>query len=262
MFFLVSLVNYLRNPCKYLIQKKKILIESHNTILFTHLKIILLQCFQFLIFSKISDTQTHSKLLNLGKNLLSGKISDCWMKWNSLVVLNLENNNFTGNIPASIGSLTLLKSLHQYNKKFSGNLPSSLKSCEKLVIIDVAENKFEGSIPSQIGHRCSSLIVLNLRSYNFYGHILKELCALTLLQILDLSHNKFSGSIPTCVKNFSAMATENNSNHDMTFNRLTIFYGEYNSLEIELLVIKGKVSEYSTILQLVKGMDLSKNSLS
>ena len=68
------------------------------------------------------------------------------MKWNSLVVLNLENNNFTCNIPALIGSLTLLKSLHQYNKKFSGNLPSSLKSCEKLVIIDVAENKFEGSI--------------------------------------------------------------------------------------------------------------------
>ena len=58
------------------------------------------------------------------------------------------------------------------------------------------------------------------------------------------------------------MATENNSNHDMTFNRLTIFYGEYNSLEIELLVIKGKVSECSTILQLVKSMDLSKNSLS
>ena len=57
------------------------------------------------------------------------------------------------------------------------------------------------------------------------------------------------------------MATENNSNHDMTFNRSTIFYGEYISLEIELLVIKGKVSEYSTILQLVKSMNLSKNNL-
>ena len=106
----------------------------------------------------------------------------------SLVVLNLENNNFTGNIPTSIGSLTLLKSLHQYNNNFFGNLPSSSKSCEKLVIIDVAENKFEGSIPSWIGHRCSSLIVLNFRSNSFYGHIMKELCAVTLLQILDLSH--------------------------------------------------------------------------
>ena len=184
------------------------------------------------------------------------------MKWNSLVVLNLENNNFTCNIPALIGSLTLLKSLHLYNNKFSGNLPPSLKTCEELVIIDVVENKFEGSMPSWIGHRCSSLMVLNLRSNNFYGYIPKELCALTLLQILDLSHNKFFGSIPTCVKNFSAMATLNNSNHNMTFNRSAIFYGEYISLEIEFLVIKGKVSKYRTILQLVKIMDLSKNNLS
>ena len=58
------------------------------------------------------------------------------------------------------------------------------------------------------------------------------------------------------------MTTKNNSNHDMTFNLLAIFYGEYISLEIELLVIKRKVSEYSTILQLVKSMDLSKNNLS
>ena len=57
------------------------------------------------------------------------------------------------------------------------------------------------------------------------------------------------------------MATENNSNHDRTFNHSSIFYGEYIFLEIELLVIKGKVSEYSTILQLVKSMNLSKNNL-
>ena len=202
------------------------------------------------------------ELLNLGKNLLSRKILDCWMQWNSLVVMNLENNNFTSNIPVSIGSLTLLKSLHLYNNKLSGKLSSSLKNCEDLVIIDVAENKFEGSIPSWIGHRCSSLMVLNLRSNNFYGHIPKEISALTILQISDLSHNKFSGSIPTCVKNFNAMATKNNSNHDMTFNCSAIFYGEYISLEIALLVIKGKVSEYGTILQLVKIVDLSKNSLS
>ena len=58
------------------------------------------------------------------------------------------------------------------------------------------------------------------------------------------------------------MTTKNNSNHDMTFNLSAIFYGEYISLEIELLVIKGKVFEYSTILQPVKSIDLSKNNLS
>ena len=42
----------------------KIFIKNESPVLFTHLKIILLQCFQFLIFSKISGIQTHSKWIN------------------------------------------------------------------------------------------------------------------------------------------------------------------------------------------------------
>ncbi|KAL4595156.1 hypothetical protein ACB092_12G071200 [Castanea dentata] len=214
----------------------------------------------FLCF-KINDSKRIG-YLNLEKNNLSGKIPDCWMKWNSLVVLNLANNNFSGSFPASIGSLTLLKSLHLYNNKFFGNLPSSLRNCENLVIIDVAKNEFVGSIPSWIGHRFSSLMILNLHSNNFHGHIPKELCALTSLQILDLSHNKLSGVIPGCVKDFSAMGTKNNSNPDMRFHHGNESYGETLPLESELLVIKGKALEYSTILHLVKGIDFSNNSLS
>ncbi|KAM4077901.1 hypothetical protein ACJW30_12G175100 [Castanea mollissima] len=198
--------------------------------------------------------------LNLGKNLLSGIIPDCLMNWNNLVVLNLENNNFSGSIPASMGSLTSLHSLHLYNNTFSGTLPSSLKNCKELVIIDVAENRFAGNIPSWIGHRCTRLMILNLRSNYFHGHIPKELCALASLQILDLSHNKLSGSIPRCVKNFSAMATNNISNDDL--NAKISYYGETLPLESALLVIKGNIFEYSTILQLVKSIDFSKNSLS
>ena len=199
--------------------------------------------------------------LNLEKNLLSGIIPDCLMNWNNLVVLNLGNNNFSGNIPASIGSLTNLNSLHLYNNTFSGKLPSSLKNCKELVIIDVAENRFAGNIPSWIGHRCTSLVVLSLRSNYFHGHIPKELCALTSLQILDLSHNKLFGNIPRCVKNFRAMATNNISN-DLNSYHYIPGYGSYLSLESALLVIKGSIREYSTILQLVKSIDFSKNNLS
>ena len=214
----------------------------------------------FLCF-KINEPK-QIKLLNLERNLLSGKIPNCWMKWNNLVALNLGNSNFTGNIPTSIGSLTLLKSLHLYNNKFSGKLPFSLKNCEKLVTIDVAENEFVGHIPSWIGHRFSSLMILNFRANNFHGHIPDQLCALTSLQILDLSYNNLSGSMPRCVKNFSAMATKNNSNHIMRFISSTFYYGETLPLESALLVIKGKILEYSTILQLVKSIDFSKNILS
>ncbi|KAL0000315.1 hypothetical protein SO802_019917 [Lithocarpus litseifolius] len=178
--------------------------------------------------------------LNLQKNLLLGIIPDCLMNWNNLVVLNLGNNNFSGSIPASIGSLSILRSLHLYNNKFSGKLPSSLKNCEKLVILDVVENRFAGNIPSWIGHRCTSLMVLSLRSIYFHGYIPKELCALTSLQILDLSHNKLFGSIPRSVKNFRAMATNNISN-DLNSYRIISGYGETLPLESALLVIKGSI---------------------
>ena len=214
----------------------------------------------FLCFKMNESKQI--ELLNLERNHLSGKIPDCWMKWNSLVVINLGNNNFTGNISASIGSLTLLKSLHLYNKKFSGKILSSLKNCEKLMTFDVDENEFAGSIPSWIIHRCSRLMILNFCSNKFHGHIPEELCVLTSLQILDFSHNKLYGSIPRCVKKYSAMATKINSNDDMNVNPSTNFYGESLPHESTLLVIKGTTLEYSTILHLVKSIDFSKNSLS
>ncbi|KAK9994309.1 hypothetical protein SO802_024012 [Lithocarpus litseifolius] len=188
------------------------------------------------------------QLLNLGKNHLSGKIANCWMTWNNLKLLNLGFNNFTGNIPSSIRSLTLLKSLHLHKNKLSGKLPSSLKNCVNLMTIDVAENEFVGSIPSWIGHKCSNLLILSLRSNNFLGHIPEELCGLTSLQILDLSCNKLSGSIPRCVKNFSAMATKNTSNYSMDFNHPRFYYAESFTLESALLVIKGQILEYHSLI--------------
>ena len=178
------------------------------------------------------------------------------------MILNLGNNNFSGSIPASMGSLTHLKSLHLYKNKFFGKLPSSLKNCGGLVTIDVAENRFARNIPSWIGHRCTGLKILSLHSNYFHGHIPKELCALTSLQILDLSHNELSGNIPRCVKNFSATATDNISNDHIYSYLSGSRYGEILPLESALLVIKGKILEYSTILYLVKSVDFSKNSLS
>ncbi|KAL4634627.1 hypothetical protein ACB092_04G213700 [Castanea dentata] len=188
----------------------------------------------------------YMEFLNLGNNLLSGKLSNCWMMWKYLFALNLGKNNFTGSIPTSIGSLVRLSYLHLDNNRFSRKLPSSLKNCKQLVTIDVAKNDFVGSIPSWIGHTLSSLVILDLHSNNFHGHIPEELCSLTSLQILDLSHNKLFGSIPTCVHNFSAMATKYVS----------------DSIESQLVAIKGKDLEYSTTLQLVKIINLSNNNLS
>ncbi|KAL4634646.1 hypothetical protein ACB092_04G215400 [Castanea dentata] len=201
------------------------------------------------------------EFLNLGINLLSGKLSNCWMMWKYLYALNLGKNNFTGSIPTSIGSLVSLFYLHLDNNRFSGKLPSSLENCKQLETIDVAKNDFVGSIPSWIGHRLSSLVILVLHSNNFHGHIPEELCSLTSLQILDLSHNNLIGSIPKCVHNFSAMATSNSSDYPfVSFQRSSIYFSE--AIESQLVVFKGKALEYSTTLQLVKIVDLSNNNLS
>ena len=63
-------------------------------------------------------------------------------------------------------------------------------------------------------------------------------------------------------KKISAMATKNNSNPNISFNHSNYYVGETLPLESELLVIKGKALEYSTILHLVKCIDFSNNSLS
>nr|XP_023877739.1 receptor-like protein EIX2 [Quercus suber] len=203
----------------------------------------------------------YMEFLNLGKNLLSGKLSNCWMMWKRLYALNLGKNNFTGSIPTSIGSLVHLSYLHLNNNRFSRKLPSFLINCKELVTIDIAKNDFVGSIPSWIGHRLSSLVILNLHSNNFQGYIPEELCSLTSLQILDFSHNKLSGRIPRCVHNFSAMATSENSDYPFS---LYNYFTRYNSVpfESQSVVIKGKDLEYSTTLQLVKIIDLSNNNLS
>ncbi|KAM4073225.1 hypothetical protein ACB094_10G002200 [Castanea mollissima] len=198
---------------------------------------------------------------NLGKNLLSGNISNCWMKWQRLVALNLGNNNFSGSIPASIGSLINLRSLHLSNNSFSGKFPSLLKNCKYLFTIDIGKNEFVGSIPLWIGHRLSSLMILSLRFNNFHGQIPEELCALTSLQILDLSHNKLFGSIPKCLNNFITMARNNNSNYPIYVLSWSILSSSV-PFESELLVIKGESLEYSTTLQLVNIIDLSNNNLS
>ena len=127
-----------------------------------------------------------------------------------------------------------------------------------LVIVDIVENEFVGDTPSWIGHRLSRLMILSFRSNHFHGHIPKDLCALTSLQILDISHNKLFGSIPRCVSNFNAMAAKNSSNPNINFMN---FLGPYDMFESALVVMKGKVLEYSKTLQLVKSIDLSKNNL-
>ncbi|KAF3448156.1 hypothetical protein FNV43_RR08867 [Rhamnella rubrinervis] len=146
--------------------------------------------------------------LDLGENLLSGKIPDCWIKWPMLMFVKLNNNNLTGEIPTSIGSLLSLQSLHLRNAGLSGEIPLSLQNCTELITIDFGLNELVESIPRWLGISLSNLKILGFRSNKLNGQIPLEICHLTTLQVMDISHNNLSGNIPVCFNNFQAMASK------------------------------------------------------
>ncbi|XP_050156543.1 receptor-like protein EIX1 [Malus sylvestris] len=211
----------------------------------------------FHFFCDRPDETRQLYILNLGNNLLTGKVPDCWMSWQYLGFLNLENNNLTGNVPMSMGYLQDLESLHLRNNHLYGELPHSLQNCTSLSVVDLSENGFSGSIPIWIGKSLSGLHVLNLRSNKFEGDIPNEVCYLKSLQILDLAHNKLSGMIPRCFHNLSALADISQSFSTNGLSGTSTHMSELSDNAI--LVTKGIEMEYSKILGIVKVMDLSCN---
>ncbi|KAK2639699.1 hypothetical protein Ddye_027494 [Dipteronia dyeriana] len=101
--------------------------------------------------------------------------------------------------------------------------------------------------------------ILKLRSNNFHGLLPMELCRLSLLQIVDLAYNNLFGNIPSCINNFSSMVTVDylESSNIRYVAGDSIYFGER-----ALLVRKGIEYQYSTILNLVRLIDLSKNNFS
>ncbi|KAH9648743.1 hypothetical protein KPL70_025714 [Citrus sinensis] len=203
--------------------------------------------------------------LDLSSNLLSGGLPDCWLHFDSLLVLNLANNSFSGKIPDSMGFLNNIRTLNLHNNRLTGELASSLRNCSQLRVLDLGKNAFFGEIPTWTGESLQNLIVLSLKSNKFHGNIPYQLCHLGFIQVLDLSLNIISGKIPKCFNNFSAMTYERCSNPTIGFAKLifvpagTGYYYKY--LVNLLLTWKGSENEYKSTLGLVRCLDLSSNKL-
>ncbi|KAK2639692.1 hypothetical protein Ddye_027487 [Dipteronia dyeriana] len=212
---------------------------------------------QFLCFG-VNESKS-MEILKLENNFFFGELPDCWRIWQYIVVLNLGNNKFTGSLPTSMRILSSLRSLTIHKNSLSGITPFvSLQNCSNLEKLDAAENQFVGYIPRWIGERFPSMKILDLRSNKLHGILPVEFCHLASLQIFDISYNNLSGSIPRCIYNFSKMVTLNSQEtNDMYYlgNRILV-------LQDLFLVRKGIDYEYSTILNLVRAIDLSSNNFS
>ncbi|CAL9087183.1 unnamed protein product [Musa textilis] len=188
--------------------------------------------------------------LDLSNNHLSGELPDCWKGSSNLLDLDFSQNEISGQIPISISHLTSLEHLILRGNRLSGGLPSSLDGCRAMVLLDLSYNQLSGEI-TWMDRSFSNLKFLNLRANMFSGN-LPPLSQLNSLQILDLSRNNFSGNIPKSYGNLSAMSYSRNN---MQTETATYFHVAMN------LDFRGLVVQFSSLLNLVVAIDLSKNHL-
>ncbi|XP_044473240.1 receptor-like protein EIX2 [Mangifera indica] len=187
--------------------------------------------------------------LDLSNNSLSGSMSHflCYGKNGSRAtrILNLRYNLLYGELPDCWMNLQSLSVLDLDNNNFSGVLP----------VLDFGENQLVGNLSTWIGNSFSDMVILNLRSNNFHGLFPAELCHLVNLQILDLASNNLSGTIPSCISNISALVIIN-------FTGISNSIVKEDFVEDTSVVVKGRMLEYHTTLNLVRLVDLSHNSFS
>ncbi|XP_042407526.1 receptor-like protein EIX2 [Zingiber officinale] len=198
---------------------------------------------------------------NLSNNQIFGEIPGCWPEGSLLSFVHLGNNMLSGEIPSSVGNLTRLEFLHLNDNNLSGRLPFSLQKCSQLLVVDLGDNKFSGNVPVWIGQSWLQLRALRLRSNMFDGDIAPQLGQLRDLQIVDLSNNTLSGPIPDSFGNFSALISTS-ARPLPPFFTMFVGSGDYEGIESMALVTKGDQLMFSTILYLVKTIDLSSNNLS
>ncbi|GKA05692.1 leucine-rich repeat-containing protein [Tanacetum coccineum] len=209
--------------------------------------------------SSLCQMYKNLEFLDISRNTITGQLPNCFWNLTNLKALNLGHNILSGRIPPSLGYLGQLETLCLYNNNFSGELPLNLKNCTELSLLDLGANILYGNIPVWIGKNMTRLYALSLKSNNLFGTIPSQICQLESLQILDLSFNNLHGIIPPCVNNLTSMVQK------ATFleqNKRHYFHFIDNSY-IDHLLIKwqGKVNEFSSILGLLKAIDLSSNNL-
>uniref|UniRef100_A0A0E0JVS0 non-specific serine/threonine protein kinase n=1 Tax=Oryza punctata TaxID=4537 RepID=A0A0E0JVS0_ORYPU len=133
--------------------------------------------------------------LSFPYNVLNGVLHDAnIIKLSKLSILDLERNMFSGKIRSSVGQLKRLEELHLGHNNMYGELPSTLGNCTNLKILDLKINYLSGDLGRINFSSLSNLMTIDLLVNNFNGTIPESIYDCTNLIALRLSWNKFHGS--------------------------------------------------------------------
>ncbi|KAL8119088.1 receptor-like protein EIX2 [Apium graveolens] len=134
--------------------------------------------------------------LNLDNNLLSGPISQSFSNMTALFLLNLGNNLLNGAIPQFFGNMTALSYLILGNNSLDGPIPLSFGHMIALTHLELSQNQLNGILPKSIGN-LSRLQVVDCSSNNFTGNLGDLLSgSFPVLRELWVHENQLTGSLP------------------------------------------------------------------
>lgn len=87
-----------------------------------------------LVSGGIPKLSSSLRLLHLGENRLSGKLSSDIASLSNLEILTVNGNIMTGRLPTELGLLGALEELELSRNKFDGPVPTEMGLMESLVV--------------------------------------------------------------------------------------------------------------------------------
>jgi hypothetical protein len=90
-----------------------------------------------------------TRILSLGKNHFSGRLSGNLSYMSKLEYLDIHDNKITGELPHSICQISTLQILNLQNNSLQGSIPDCISNLTSLRILDLSSNHLVGEIPAK-----------------------------------------------------------------------------------------------------------------
>ncbi|KAG7970142.1 hypothetical protein I3843_07G067200 [Carya illinoinensis] len=206
------------------------------------------------------------KHVHLGKNRLSGPITNAFKNSSTLVTLDLRDNHLTNNIPNWIGNLSSLSVLLLKANHLQGRIPIQICLLGNLtIVVTYLETKIQIMIENDdddyfpnVDARQEVEFTTKSRTYSYKGYILNYMSGIAL------SCNYLSAEIPLEFGNLSNIHELNLSHNNLirsiptTFSKLKVI----ESLDLSHNKLNGSISPQLIELNSLSVFSVADNNLS